>query len=324
MVDACGRTLDYLRISITDQCNLRCRYCMPEQGIRTVSHDELLSYEEIERFVEIAARLGLKKIKITGGEPLLRPDVHVLIGKLKRIEGIQQITLTTNGTHLGGMLDTLLSAGLDAVNINLSATTAGLFEATTRRQGFESVMDSLYSAISSGLKTKINCVPLQGFHEPHILDIASLARNLPVDVRFIELMPIGCGSNYTYIDRQSIESMLVGVFGSPIRVRKTLGNGPASYISFQGFMGNIGFISALSDCFCPRCNRLRLTSTGFLKSCLNFDIGADMRMLLRNESDDRRISRAILDVVRQKPLHHEFHNESIAHKELHLMTQIGG
>jgi cyclic pyranopterin phosphate synthase len=268
MTDQYGRTIDYLRISVTDRCNLRCVFCMPEEGIENVPHSEILTYEEIVRLTKAAAALGISKIKITGGEPLVRKNLAALIRQIKQIEGIHTVTLTTNGILFHELGPELAAAGLTGVNFSLCSTDPGEFLKITRVNAYEEVLAAIESSLQLGLKTKINCVPFKQYNDSGVIDLALLAKKYPLDVRFIELMPIGLGSRFEPVDPSGLLQELTAKFGQPQRSSSMQGNGPACYYDFPGFQGSIGFISALSQKFCASCNRIRLTSTGMLKPCL--------------------------------------------------------
>lgn len=324
MIDEYGRTIDYIRISIIDRCNLRCVYCMPEEGVETVPHAEILTYDEIERLAGILASLGIRKIKLTGGEPLMRKGVIGLIRKLKGTDGIEQVTITTNGVTLEGQMEELAKAGIDGINLSLDTLDSQVFEKITRRQCFEQVMRGFRAALSyPEIPLKINCVPM-GISGQNIADLAELARNYPVHVRYIEMMPIGLGKQFDFCSEDSILEELKGRFGEYQVCEEKLGNGPGHYYSFEGFQGKIGFISALSHKFCSSCNRVRLTSQGFLKTCLQYDTGTDLKILLRGGASDERIREVIRDTILQKPSGHQFTEKAKEHGEMHMMSQIGG
>ncbi|RPF48917.1 cyclic pyranopterin phosphate synthase [Hydrogenoanaerobacterium saccharovorans] len=323
MFDLQNRNIDYLRISVTDRCNLRCVYCMPAEGIEPCLHDEVLTYEEILKVCRCAAALGICKIKLTGGEPLARKGTAELIRSLKAIEGIEQVTMTSNGILLYEQLPALAKAGLDAVNISLDTLDPDRFERITRRRGLDTVLKSIDLALELGLRVKINCLPVREFNGDHLMQMAELARTRPVDVRFIELMPIGYGKDLTPVPSCEIQEQLRQTYGELAPCNKKLGNGPASYFSIAGFQGNIGFISAVSTGFCGTCNRIRLTSTGFLKLCLHYNKGVELREYLRKGIEDADLTQLLQQAILQKPLQHHF-GSHISDEEQHTMAQIGG
>ena len=325
MLDKLNRKIDYLRISVIDRCNLRCVYCMPEEGIESIPHDEILTYDEILRICEIVSELGIRKIKITGGEPLVRKDIVNLIRDIKNIDKIEQVTLTTNGILLHEMLDDLYDAGIDAINISLDTLNKDNFKKITRRDGLEKVLMSIDKAYDLGIRVKINCLAIRDFNLREIVEIASFAKDREIDVRFIELMPIGFGKKYTQIDNDEILSILESRFGTFEIVTEKRGNGPAKYYKNQNMKGCIGFISAISHEFCESCNRIRLTSSGFLKLCLHYNKGIDLKEPIRNGISDEDLKKLIHDTIWNKPISHKFgHASEEQDIELKNMVQIGG
>lgn len=325
MLDKLNRKIDYLRISVIDRCNLRCVYCMPEEGIESIPHDEILTYDEILRICEIVSELGIRKIKITGGEPLVRKDIVNLIRDIKNIDKIEQVTLTTNGILLHEMLDDLYDAGIDAINISLDTLNKDNFKKITRRDGLEKVLMSIDKAYDLGIRVKINCLAIRDFNLREIVEIASFAKDREIDVRFIELMPIGFGKKYTQIDNDEILSILESRFGTFEIVTEKRGNGPAKYYRNQNMKGCIGFISAISHEFCESCNRIRLTSSGFLKLCLHYNKGIDLKGPIRNGISDEDLKKLIHDTIWNKPISHKFgHASEEQDIELKNMVQIGG
>ena len=325
MLDKLNRKIDYLRISVIDRCNLRCVYCMPEEGIESIPHDEILTYDEILRICEIVSELGIRKIKITGGEPLVRKDIVNLIRDIKNIDKIEQVTLTTNGILLHEMLDDLYDAGIDAINISLDTLNKDNFKKITRRDGLEKVLMSIDKAYDLGIRVKINCLAIRDFNLRELVEIASFAKDREIDVRFIELMPIGFGKKYTQIDNDGILSILESRFGTFEIVTEKRGNGPAKYYRNQNMKGCIGFISAISHEFCESCNRIRLTSSGFLKLCLHYNKGIDLKEPIRNGISDEDLKKLIHDTIWNKPISHKFgHASEEQDIELKNMVQIGG
>ena len=325
MLDKLNRKIDYLRISVIDRCNLRCVYCMPEEGIESIPHDEILTYDEILRICEIVSELGIRKIKITGGEPLVRKDIVNLIRDIKNIDKIEQVTLTTNGILLHEMLDDLYDAGIDAINISLDTLNKDNIKKITRRDGLEKVLMSIDKAYDLGIRVKINCLAIRDFNLRELVEIASFAKDREIDVRFIELMPIGFGKKYTQIDNDEILSILESRFGTFEIVTEKRGNGPAKYYRNQNMKGCIGFISAISHEFCESCNRIRLTSSGFLKLCLHYNKGIDLKEPIRNGISDEDLKKLIHDTIWNKPISHKFgHASEEQDIELKNMVQIGG
>ncbi|MDO4299071.1 MAG: GTP 3',8-cyclase MoaA [Lachnospiraceae bacterium] len=324
MIDKYGRTIDYLRISLTDRCNLRCVYCMPEEGIRQIPHTEILTYDEIMRICRCMADLGIRKIKLTGGEPLVRKDCAQLTAILKALPGIEKVTLTTNGILLREQLEALMEAGIDAVNISLDTLDPNLFQQITRRDCLDQVLDGLKAALSyPQLSVKLNCVPVIKQKE-NFVAMAGLAKQYPLHVRFIEMMPIGYGKQFPFQDEESIKGVLKDAYGPLIPVTERFGNGPCHYYTIEGFQGKIGFISAVTHKFCKQCNRVRLTAEGFLKGCLQFQKGTDLRKLLRGGCTDEELTEAIRQVIWNKPVSHNFYETETTQDETRVMSQIGG
>ena len=322
MNDQYGRKIDYIRISVTDRCNLRCGYCMPEEGVEWLPHDAILSYEELLQICRALARLGVKKVKLTGGEPLVRKNMERLIFELKEIEGITSVTLTTNGILLAEQLPQLVQAGLDGVNISLDTLNASQFFEITRRTGLDKVLAALDAALAvPGLNVKLNCVPTAE-NANQWAPIAALAKESPLSVRFIEMMPIGLGQRFTPCAEEEVRRCLEEAFGVMSPYEGVLGNGPSHYFSLADFQGKIGFISAISHKFCSECNRVRLTATGFLKTCLQYETGQELRPAL-SEGEDV-LMRLIEKAVFEKPISHCFERAEIEQGEQHMMSQIGG
>lgn len=324
MIDSQGRTIDYLRISVTDRCNLRCVYCMPEEGIVPMAHNEILTYEELERICTCAAKLGIRKLKLTGGEPLARLGIVDLVRRLKAVEGIEQVTMTTNGVLLGEAASSLATAGLDGINVSIDTLDRQEFARITRRDELPQVLGGINSALEAGLRVKINCVPTRQADPDGLLKIAAIAKEKPVQVRFIEMMPIGLGERFKGLPEEKLKACMEERFGKLLPCSDRLGNGPAVYYSLKGFAGHIGFISAVTEKFCGGCNRVRLTASGFLKLCLHYDRGIDLRAPLRSGMDDIELLRLLERAIAQKPAAHHFEQAEVAHRELHSMAQIGG
>ena len=323
MLDRYGRKIDYLRISVTDRCNLRCRYCMPEVT-SAVRHDDILRYEEILRICRAAAELGITKFKVTGGEPLVRAGCTDFIAALKAQRGTQQVTLTTNGLLLEQNLDALSAAGLDGVNISFDTPDNARFRRITgyTGDGADTLLHVFEACCAKGLKTKINAVLLEET-EADAPALAAIAEALPVDVRFIELMPIGFGTTMRRVCPDDILAVLQERWFDLAPTDEKRGNGPAHYYKSAALLGRIGFIDAVSHKFCAECNRVRLTSTGQLKPCLCYADTADLRALIRGGCTDDELRGALKSAVYNKPRAHCFDtNDSVTEK--HIMSQIGG
>lgn len=327
MRDGFGREIDYLRISVTDKCNLRCGYCMPKQGVDSMPHEEVLTLEEIYRVVRIMEPLGVKKLRFTGGEPLVRKNLIKLIRDVDSLEGIKDIAMTTNGILLREQLGALKNAGLKRVNISLDTCDPGTYERITGCDGLEAVLESIDAALDSGMQVKLNCVPCRELNGDDMEAVAGLARDKSMDVRFIELMPIGCGKSFHGIPSGEILERLKSSYGDYRKAPAGKASETAQYYLFEGFQGRIGFISPMSHKFCGGCNRLRLTAEGYLKLCLHYDCGIALKPLLRQGKSDEEIRERIAAAVKTKPGEHAFSESTADGKEnedQRKMVQIGG
>lgn len=323
MKDKFGREIDYLRVSVTDNCNLRCIYCMDEKNNTFLKGDEKLTDDEIYKVIKASASLGIKKIRITGGEPLVRPNIVKLISKINTIQGIEEIYLTTNGILLADMIEELSANGLKGVNISLDSLKEERFNKLTRVGKLKKVLKAIDKAIELGLKVKLNTVIVNDINKDEILDFVKLTLERPIDIRFIELMPIGIAVNYKGVTNEEVLKIISENYKEYEEVIRSKSDGPASYIKLKDGKGKIGFISAISNCFCEECNRVRLTPEGFLKQCLHFDYGVDLKSKLRKDISDEELKSIIYDNIYDKPEKHLFLEKS-DHKELKFMNQIGG
>ena len=323
MKDRFGREINYLRVSVTDNCNLRCVYCMDEKDNKFLKKDEKLTDDEIYRVVKESAKLGIKKVRITGGEPLVRPGVVDLIGRINSIEGIEEIYLTTNGILLADRLDELVKNGLKGVNISLDSLKEDRFNKLTRLGHVDNVLAAIDKAISLGIKVKLNTVIVNDINKDEIMDFVNLTKEKEIDVRFIELMPIGIAINYKGVANEEVLNIIRRKASDFEEVVRNQSGGPATYIRLNGAKGKVGFISAMSNCFCEDCNRIRLTPEGFLKQCLHFDYGVDLKSMLREGVNDEKLKEVIYNNIYDKPEKHLFLEDS-EHKELKFMNQIGG
>ena len=323
--DSFDRVIDYLRISITDRCNLRCIYCMPPGGIKPVRHKDILTYEEIVRVVRVAANLGVRKIRITGGEPLARKNVTFLVDAIRRIPAIEDMSLTTNGILLQERARELANAGLDRVNISLDSLRPERYREITRGGEIDRVTKGIEAAKKAGLMPiKINMVPVRGLNDDEIEAFAKITADTPYHVRFIEFMPIGATDFWDegrYISTDEIRSVVekIGPL-SPVKFRKT---GPARYFRFEKAPGVIGFISALTHHFCGDCNRLRLTADGKLRPCLFSETEIDLKPALRDRSSDGELERLLRLSIEVKPEGHKL-GQRRALSSLRAMSKIGG
>jgi len=319
------RNINYLRISVTDRCNLRCIYCMPLEGVPQMSHSELLSYEEIQTVVRAAAELGINRIRLTGGEPLVRAELPELVRMLSRIEGIEELSLTTNGVFLKKYALELKQAGLSRVNVSLDTLKADTFRYITRLGELQGVLEGIEAAKKAGFEpVKTNTVVMRGINDDEILDFAKMTYEDEWHVRFIELMPFKGVVEFV----PSIElRQHISLLGKLEPCASITGNGPAMYYRLPGARGTIGFISPLTETsFCSRCNRMRLTSDGKLRPCLLREDEIDLKLPLRSDeigAPMKELKRLILKAVASKPEHHHL-NEGVARLVNRKMSQIGG
>lgn len=325
MKDSYGRMIDYMRISITDRCNLRCKYCMPD-GISCVPMEKILTLEEICQVAAAGAELGIRYLKVTGGEPLVRKNCCHLIRELKQIPGIEKVTITTNGILLEEYLEPLVEAGIDGINISMDTQDRQKFQRITGTDGAEQVLEEIRRASAFPVKVKVNAVSLD-LGEENLRQMTELARAYPVDVRFIEMMPIGYGKQFPVLDHRKLLQWLGQQYPAMEEDKSFHGFGPAVYYRIPGFQGGIGLISAIHGKFCDTCNRVRLTSQGELKTCLCYEEGADLRAILRQETDGdkkrERLKQAMKQAVEHKPGAHCFDSPDRI-TEQRSMAMIGG
>jgi GTP 3',8-cyclase len=330
LVDSFGRVARKLRLSVTDRCNMQCIYCMPRDADkkedefgsnnnattkRWLAQSQVLSYEEFIRLSYIMARLGIEKIRVTGGEPLLRPKVEELIAGLSKIMGIRSISMTTNGLYLGEKADLLKKSGLQSVNISLDTFNAGRFKAMCGIDGLHKVLNSIYAARNAGLKVKINTVLVRGWNDQEVADFANFARETGLVVRFIEFMPLdgtGIWSPDLVVSKSEVISRIRNNIGD-IEVSGVVddddntakvnegGSAPAKLYSFTDGKGTVGFIPSMTEPFCAQCDRVRITSDGRLLTCLFENPGHDIKNLLRNGKTDQEIANYIFESIRKKP-----------------------
>lgn len=304
--DGFCRVIDYLRLSVTDRCNLRCVYCMPQNGIFQYRHSDILSYEEITKIVALAAGLGVRKVRLTGGEPLTRKNISFLISSIRKIRGIEDISMTTNGVLLEKFASEIASAGLDRVNISIDSFKPERYREITRGGDLDNVLKGLNAADKAGLKPiKINMVPIRGVNDDEITDFARITLNTEYQVRFIECMPSGAADFWRpgkYIPTNEIKGIIETISPlTPVRVRK---NGPSKYFRLNNAKGVVGFISALTHHFCEDCNRLRLTADGKLRPCLFSETEIDLCSALRSGLPDAEIERLLKLSIEIKPKGH--------------------
>ena len=306
-IDRNNRVINYLRISLTDRCNLRCAYCMPEEGIRCLPHAEILTYEEILRLARLAVGGGIRKVRLTGGEPLVRKGVVEFVCRLGELEGLEVIGLTTNGVLLADYAEDLRACGVSRINVSLDTLRPDRYARITRRDAFHRVLEGLRAAERAGFKPiKINVVAMRGVNDDEILDFARLSLEKPYHVRFIEFMPVGAENGWTkdrFISTDEIRER-IGRLGSLRPLQHRPMDGPAERFVLEGGRGEIGFIGALSHRFCSQCNRLRLTSAGTLRGCLFSDEEIDVKTPLRSGASDEVLSGLIQRAIETKPAGH--------------------
>jgi cyclic pyranopterin phosphate synthase len=329
-LDAYNRPISYLRISVTDRCNMRCSYCMPEEGVPSRPHEEILRYEEIEIIVRAAAKLGISKVRLTGGEPLVRLGIADLVRKIARIPGIDDLAMTTNGVLLARHAEDLADAGLHRVNISLDTLDAERFRRITRRGDLADVLAGIGAARHAALAPiKINTVVVRGLNDDEVVDLA--AKTLEAawwNIRFIELMPVGEGELVSEawqaktVTAREVRAQIESALGPLEPARMSAGNGPARYYRLLGGKGTIGFITPISEHFCYKCNRLRLTADGHLCPCLLSDQEIDLRTPLRRGADVDEIGARILEGINCKPRRH--HLDQHLRPQGRAMSEIGG
>ena len=319
MKDSLGREIDYLRISLTESCNLRCIYCMPE-GVAPKVCGETLTKENIFDIVEVAVELNIKKIRLTGGEPLLRQDIVEIVQGIKD-RGIEKIYITTNGILLSEKIEKLKKAGLKGVNISLDTLDREQFNYITRGGDLERVLQGIEKALNLNLEVKINSVIMKDINENAIEELAKLTLNSQLDVRFIELMPIGQGKKFTGISNNDIYNRLEKTFEFDRNYKEI--KGVSIYYKLKNSKGNIGFISPINSCFCETCNKIRLTSDGVIKRCLNSKGNTNIKESLDKNVEKEEIKEILEQEIFRKPEKHLFGKEN-KDEELKNMNAIGG
>ena len=320
--DTFGRTINYMRISITDRCNFRCTYCMPLGGVPHIPHTEILTFEEILHFCAVAARLGISRFKITGGEPFCRSGATEFMKELKALPGVEQVTLTTNGALLGKHAEALAEMGIDSVTVSLDSLNPERFAAMTRSKvDVHTILAGMERLEQLGVPLKINTVPMKGVNEEDLVPLVQYALDRDHHIRFIELMPVGNAQHYVGITPEEVRERIEATFGPMTRTDEHFGNGPAEYFSLEGKKACVGFISALSHKFCSGCNRIRLTSKGFLKACLHHAVGVDVKPLIRGHGSEEAIEAALGETLAKKPQSHTFEEKD---GTLFYMSSVGG
>ena len=322
MIDKQGRNIEYLRLSLTDVCNLRCVYCMPKDQITFMDKEKILRDDEVIKIVRLMAKCGIKKVRLTGGEPLTRKNILQIIKDINKIPGIEEIYITTNALLLEGREREFKEAGLKGVNISLDTLKEEIYRDITRGGDLKVVLRVIDNLLALGIKVKANTVIMKGVNEGEILDLAGLTISKKIDVRFIELMPIGIAKDLKPITNDKVKEIIKQ--GYELSEENQVGiNGPARYTHIKNALGKIGFISAISDNFCESCNRIRVTSEGFLKQCLHWNYGVDLKSLMRKEIDDEDLLKIIEEKIYNKPIKHSFGKKE-KDKDNRFMNQIGG
>ncbi len=296
LTDNYGRQVTYLRLAITDRCNLRCRYCRPESGVSFIPHEEILSLEELERLVTIFAHLGITKVRVTGGEPFSRRGCVSFLARLKQIEGLEFLHITTNGVKTARYLDELKDIGIAGLNLSLDTLNPQRFWKITRRDFLDSVLQTLHGALAREMPLKINSVVLDDTSDQEVIKLAGLAKQFPITLRFIERMPFSGTARSKKLVNGNLVSRLQRLFPE-IEEHKTTVPTTAKVFRVSGFNGRLGVIQGYSRQFCGSCNKVRITPTGMLKTCLYDNGSLDLRTLLRTDSGDAEISNAIIDSI---------------------------
>lgn len=313
MRDRYNREIDYLRISVTDLCNYRCQYCMPSEGIEKKCHNEILSFERIEQIVRVAAKYGIKKLRLTGGEPLVRKDIASLCRSLKSIDGIEEICMTTNATLLKSMAKELKDSGVDRLNISIDTLDSDKYREMTRNGNLSDVLEGIELAMELGFKIKLNIVLIGGFNDMEIPELVALTKDRDISVRFIELMQIGETANWSkdkFISNETVLEVMPELEELEVE-------GVAKLYRVPGWKGTVGLISPVSSCFCEDCNRIRLTSDGKLKPCLHSSDEIDLSRLGLEELDE-----VLRSAIYHKPEKH--HLDETGSESIRNMNRIGG
>ena len=326
LIDPFNRHINYLRSSVTDRCNLRCIYCMPREGISPIGHDEILRYEEILRVARCAAEKGITKIRITGGEPLVRRGIIDCIADLGRIPGIADLSITTNGVLLEACAQALYRSGIRRINISLDTLHPEKYKTITRGGDINAVLAGISKAREAGFAPiKINVVAMRNVNDDEAVEFARLTMDRPVHIRFIEFMPVAGQTTWEeaqFISSEELQSR-ISALGPLIPLEADEKAGPAKMFQLEGAQGKLGFVTALSSHFCASCNRLRLTADGKLRACLFSDDETDLKPLLRGGCSDAELSSIIEQAIRSKPQRHKIH-EAAYKKCSRTMSAIGG
>lgn len=329
MIDQWGRNINYMRVSVTDRCNLRCVYCMPLQGVQLRPRDQYLSYDELLRVIETGLTLGIDRIRVTGGEPLVRPGLVEFLAKLKPM-GIKDLSVSTNALMLKEMAKDLKDAGVDRVNISLDTLQPERFHKMARLASDPTpVLEGIDAALAAGMEpVKLNMVVIRGWNDDEIVDMARLTIDKPIHVRYIEVMPFSEAYEFTWenlVPAAEMRERLMDAFEDLEPVREGIrGNGPAKYWRIPGAKGTVGFISAVTECFCGDCNRIRLSADGMINPCLGHVHEVDLKPLLRDPAaPPEQLKSLMADAILKKPREHNFDDKDSDYS-LRVMNGIGG
>ena len=325
LIDTFGRGHDYLRISVTDRCNYRCTYCLPAAGLDWLPRSELLTFEEIERIAATFAAMGVRRLRLTGGEPTVRRGLPELVARLAAIPGIEDVALTTNGHHFARLAAPLAQAGLRRVNISIDALDPVTFREITRGGDVARVLAAIDASLAAGLDpVKLNCVVIRGVNEAELVPLVARFAGTPVQVRFIEYMPFDQDDRKKHLPVAEVRNRISSVFPLELAPEARIGGGPARTWRVSGTDQVVGFISPITEHFCEACNRLRLSSDGHLRTCLSRDRTPSLRDLLRGGLSDAGLAAAIRSMVWAKVAGHEAHIEAEWRRFEGVMTRIGG
>ena len=325
LIDRHGRTISYLRLSVTDRCNFRCQYCMPEKGIDFVSRSELLTYEELLYLSEIFCQLGITKIRVTGGEPFVRKDITSFLHTLRKIDGLEKLAITSNGTILQKHIDELKEIGIDSINISLDSLDKDRFHQITRRDQFDKVYSGIVKLLDAGFKVKVNCVVMDGKNEEDIIPFVELTKNYPISVRFLEEMPFNGSHSFNTIkwDYRTIYNYIHEHYK---QIEKVSTKPASTSVNYQipGYTGTFGIIASFSRTFCGTCNRIRLSAIGDLRTCLYGPPVANLRDLLRMNVSKDQLEMAIINAVRMREKDGHAAEDQNKKNILESMSILGG
>lgn len=326
LIDGFGRVHTSLRVSVTDACNIRCRYCMPATVNSFLPQSKLLSFDAIERIVRVLVKSGVRKVRLTGGEPLMRPDLDQLVNRLHRIEGLDQLAMTTNGMMLAGMIDRLVGAGLTHINISLDTLREEAFRQISRRDGIDRVLEGIESALKTDLVVRLNALILRDINLEDCIPLVEFARERNIFIRFIEFMPLDADRNWSQdqvVSGDELRARIEATFGSLITLGRCDPSQPATDYGFADGRGGIGFIDPVSKPFCESCNRLRLTADGKLRNCLFGREEWDVRAAIEAGDSDEQLYGIASDCIKNKFAAHGISTSSFKQPE-RAMYQIGG